>query len=233
MRRVAFVFACSLLSCPALGAEGDLLIVTGDRVNVRSGPALDHVVVKNVSRNQRVVEVGRQGDWVQVKIAGSGAGGWIQGSLVAPAEGEAAEEVTTPPLPAAGPMTGAGGLGDVAAGPEPLEAAVAPRETGALAPGTGEIKAVDMQRFQDSVDYLNSRSQSLGGVDLFGAVQPLANGTVQVGATDAWAGIPPAAQRSYANVLLERWAAATGRAGQVKVQIVDESGQLLMEESKP
>ena len=91
---------------------------------------------------------------------------------------------------------------------------------------------MDLQRFRDSVAYLNSRSQSLAGVDLFSAVEPLGGGAVQVGATDAWATIPPAAQRSYASALLERWAAATGRGDQVRVQIVDESGRVLMEESK-
>ena len=64
--------------------------------------------------------------------------------------------------------------------------------TEALAPGAaGEIKAVDLQRFRDSVAYLNSRSESLAGVDLFSAVEPLGGGTVQVGATDAWASIRP------------------------------------------
>ena len=117
--------------------------------------------------------------------------------------------------------------------PESLQTAAAPpRDTEALAAGAGEIRAVDLQRFRDSVAYLNSRSQSLAGVDLFSAVEPLGGGAVQVGATDAWATIPPAAQRSYASALLERWAAATGRGDQVRVQIVDESGRVLMEESK-
>jgi hypothetical protein len=142
------------------------------------------------------------------------------------------------PLPAEGPTAGAPSedLGDAgAAAAESLESpAVPPRETAAHAPGAApEIQGVDLQRFRDSVDYLNSRSQATEGVDLFGAVQPLGDGTVQVAATDAWASVPPAAQRSYANVLLERWTAATGRSGQVKVQIVDEGGQLVMEESKP
>jgi hypothetical protein len=45
--------------------------------------------------------------------------------------------------------------------------------------------------------------------------------------------MPPAGQRSYANTLLDRWAAATGSSEPVKVQIVDDSGQVIMEESKP
>jgi uncharacterized protein YraI len=254
MRRVALAIACSLLSCAALGATGDVLTVLGDRVNVRSGPSTDSGVVMQVSRNQRLVEIGRQGDWVHVEITGAGGPtGWIHESLVAaphretlapPSERESSgDQASMPPVAAAEPTAHASApaqpsedLGDASvASPESLETAAAPpRATEALAPGApADIKAVDLQRFRDSVAYLNSRSESLAGIDLFSAVEPLGGGTVRVGATDAWASIPPAAQRSYANALLERWAAATGRADQVKLQIVDESGRVLMEEGKP
>ena len=37
-----------------------------------------------VSRNQRVVEIDRQGDWVHVEITGAGGAiGWIHDSLLA------------------------------------------------------------------------------------------------------------------------------------------------------
>jgi hypothetical protein len=254
MRRVALALACSLLSGAALGASGDVLTVLGDRVNVRSGPGTNSGVVMQVSRNQRVVEIGRQGDWVHVEITGAGgATGWIHDSLVASPHREtlappaapdsAADQSAMAPGAAAGPAGDAPAsvqpsddLGDASvAAPEPLETPAAPPpEIAVLAPGAAtDIRAVDLQRFRDSVAYLNSRSESLAGVDLFSAVEPLGGGTVQVGATDAWASIPPAAQRSYATALLERWAAATGRADQVRVQIVDEAGQVLMEESRP
>ena len=253
MRRVAFAFVCSLLSGPVLGATGDVLTVLGDQVNVRAGPGTDSGVVMQVSRNQRLVEIGRQGDWVHVEITGAGgATGWVHDSLVATPHRETlvppaapdstADQATMVPGAAAGSAMDAAAtaqpsedLSDASIGtPESLQTAAAPpRGTEAPAAGAGgEIRAVDLQRFRDSVAYLNSRSQSLAGVDLFSAVEPLGGGAVQVGATDAWATIPPAAQRSYASALLERWAAATGRGDQVRVQIVDESGRVLMEESK-
>ena len=84
MRRVAFAFVCSLLSGPVLGATGDVLTVLGDQVNVRAGPGTDSGVVMQVSRNRRLVEIGRQGDWVHVEITGAGgATGWVHDSLVA------------------------------------------------------------------------------------------------------------------------------------------------------
>lgn len=255
MRRMAFAVACTLLlSGPALGAAGDVLTVIGDGVNVRSGPGTEHSIRLQVSRNQRLVEIERQGDWVHAEIAGRGGEeGWIHGSLVAPPEaeplalqpGEAEpaaladapapaqplEDVTAaePQRPAAGAATSQAPLatGAAAREAEPLAAE-------AIAPGAGlDIDPVDLERFRDSVAYLNSRSMSVGGFELFTEVEPLGGGAVQVGASDAWASIPPAGQRSYANTLLDRWAAATGRSDRVKVQIVDDSGQVIMEESKP
>jgi hypothetical protein len=266
MRRMTVAFACTLLlSGQALGAVGDVLTVIGDRVNVRSEPSTDSEVRTQVSRNQRLVEIARQGDWVHAQISGTaGADGWIHGSLIAPPDGEPlvpaaprqglADEATTPPSAAAGPAAAAGEspplrpLGGATAAAEPEGPAGPAAEPGAplgtagveapgmeaTAPGAAaEIDAVDLQRFRDSVAYLNTRSKLVAGADLFTEVAPLAGGVVQVGAADAWATVPPAGQRNYASALLERWAAATGRTDQLTVQIVDQGGQVIMEESKP
>ncbi|MGH6900389.1 MAG: SH3 domain-containing protein [Geminicoccaceae bacterium] len=243
MRQMGLAFAgCLLLGGPALGAPGDVLMVTGNNVNVRTGPGLEHDVSRQVDRDQRVIEIEREGDWVRAEIAG--AAGWIHGSLVtlqapavAPAAPSLAEEPTEAPPPA---DTLGEAAGAAATSPAPLAEAATepapdlPSAPEAIAPAAApEVDAVDLQRFRDSVEYLNSRALAVAGVDLFTEVEPLGGGAVQVGATDAWATIPPGGQRSYASTLLDRWAAATGGAGQVKVQIVDAAGQVLMEESKP
>jgi Bacterial SH3 domain len=254
MRKMAFPLACCLLlSGPAQGAAGDVLTVTGDNVNVRTGPGIDQAVSRQVDRDQRVIEIERAGDWVRAEIEGAtGAEGWIHGSLlalIAPAPPQAAEPPTPPTEDAAAAPQPAGGLAPAQAPADPQPEASGTAATAAAAPGAAtdpaaapesiapaaapEVAAVDLQRFRDSVDYLNSRAVAVAGAGLFTAVEPLGGGTVQVGATAAWATMPPAGQRSYANTLLDRWAAATGRTGQVKVQIVDESGQVIMEESKP
>jgi hypothetical protein len=249
-----------LLSGQALGAVGDALTVIGNRVNVRSEPSAESEVRMQVSRNQRLVEIAREGDWVHAQISGTaGADGWIHGSLVAPPNGEPlapaasrqglADEAPTPaavageapPLRPREDATDAaaaqpeGPAGAAAQAGAPLgTAGVEAPETEAIAPGAAaEIDAIDLRRFRDSVAYLNTRSKLVAGVDLFTEVEPLGGGVVQVGATDAWATVPPAGQRNYANALLERWAAATGRADQLTVQIVDQGGQVIMEESQP
>jgi hypothetical protein len=185
-----------------------------------------------LSEDQRLVELERQGDWVHVEIADAGgADGWIHASLVAPRGEPVVPETTAAAAPGTGeaaPPQEIGDLTDAAAvEPGPLAA-----ET--MTPGAGaEVDAVDMQRFRDSVAYLNSRSTLLAGSELFTEVEPVGAGAVQVGASDGWASMPPAGQRSYASALLDRWAAATGRSDRVKVQIVDDGGQVIMEESRP
>jgi hypothetical protein len=109
-------------------------------------------------------------------------------------------------------------------------------EQAAIAPATGPAETTDppeLARFRDSVDYLNSRSKSADGGDLFERVEEVGDGVVRVGATKAWASIPPASQQSYANALVDRWAAARGYSGPAIVQIMDPDGKLLLESKKP
>jgi hypothetical protein len=230
MRYRAFAVAGTLLlSGPALGAAGDVLTVIGDNVNVRSGPGTGHAVTRQVSQDQRLVELGRQGDWVHAEIADAdGADGWIHASLVAPSGEPAAPEVTAGPAPGTDQAERAQELGNLADAAAVGSGPLAPQ---AIAPGA-PADVVDMQRFRDSVAYLNSRSMLVGGSELFTQVEALGGGAVQVGASAAWASIPPAGQRSYASALLDRWAAATG-SEHVKVQIVDDSGRVILEESRP
>ena len=233
MRYRAFAVAGTLLlSGPALGAAGDDLTVIGDNVNVRSGPGTEHAVQRQVFQAQRLVEIKRQGDWVHAEIADAGgAEGWIHASLVAPSGEPAAPEATAGPAPDTGAAERAQELGNLADAAAVGSGPLAPQ---AIAPSAAAVvDAVDMQRFRDSVAYLNSRSMLVGGSELFTEVEPLGGGAVQVGASDAWASLPPAGQRSYASALLDRWSAASGRSEQVKVQIVDDGGRVILEESRP
>jgi hypothetical protein len=270
----------SLAGKAALAAAGDALVVTGDAVNLRFGPSTNTRVRQRVARDQRVMELQREGDWVRVEIVGGdGREGWIHGSLLAPPGGE--------PLAAAPAAAAPGGMrpaerpgaavaaapaepapapaGDQGARPESTEGvATAPGEVAVIAPeaatAAGEAlpavgqpaapttgapatiepaaapphdEAAELARFRASVDYLNSRALSVAGVDLFTDVEPAGNGVVQVAATEAWSSIPPGGQQSYANTLLDRWAAARGAGGPVSVQIVDPNGQVLLESTRP
>ena len=74
---------------------------------------------------------------------------------------------------------------------------------------------------------------SAAGVDLFAEVKPGPGGVMRVVTTQNWSTLPPAGRQSYANTLLDRWAAAKESAGPVVLQIVDPDGEVLMEKSQP
>jgi hypothetical protein len=213
---------------PALAAPGDTLVVTGDDVNVRVGPSSNARVKMRVYQDQQVMELQRQGDWVRAEIGGTGGqDGWIHGSLLAPPDGErvARPPAAPPGSPAEGSM--------VAAPPAEPAGTSEPAAIEPAAAPSGDGDPPDLARFRQSVDYLNSRAVSVAGVGLFTTVETVGDGVVQVAATDAWSTIPPAGQQSYANTLLDRWAAARGHGGPISVQIVDPDGQVLLERTRP
>ncbi|HSA79993.1 MAG TPA: SH3 domain-containing protein [Geminicoccaceae bacterium] len=243
---------------PALADPGDTLVVTGDDVNVRVGPSTAARVKMRVFQTQQVMELQRQGDWVRAEIAGSGGqDGWIHSSLLAspgsPAEGAPAPSgegrvVAAPAAPAAIdeplPTTAApattnappAAVAAVAPDAQPRIPDVATARPAAIEPAaapSGDGDPADLARFRQSVDYLNSRAVTVAGVGLFTTVEAAGEGVVQVAATDAWSAIPPAGQQSYANTLLDRWAAARGHGGPISVQIVDPDGQVLLERTRP
>jgi Bacterial SH3 domain len=242
----ALTLGVPFLCGPAQAEAGDTLVVTGDSVNVRIGPSTNARVKMRVDQHQQVMELQRQGDWVRAEIAGSGGqDGWIHGSLLAPpevvqvarppaapSEQQAVEAAPAPPREPAAAVAAVPAARETQAeapqasrtGPAAIEPAAAP---------SGEGDPADLTRFRQSVDYLNSRAVSVAGVDLFTTVETVGNGVVQVAATEAWSTIPPAGQQSYANTLLDRWAAARGHGGPISVQIVAPDGQVLLERTRP
>ena len=215
-------FALLLLAAAALAATGDALIVTGDGVNVRAGPSADAAIRMRVHRDQQVIELQREGSWVRAEIAGTdGEEGWIHSSLLA-----------RPDKAPDRPETGAPG------GPEARKAAEVPPQNQALplmvepaAGPTGDLG--ELARFRETVSYLNERATALAGADLFAKVEPGPEGAMRVIATETWSSLPPAGRQSYANTLLDRWAATKASAGPVVLQIVDPSGAVVMEKTRP
>ncbi len=111
----------------ALAAAGDMLVVTGDGVNVRFGPSADARVKMRVYHDQQVMELQREGEWVRAEIAGSGGqDGWIHGSLLAAPGGD---EVAAPRAAASQP--------EAAQSPVPPPAA----DRAAAAPATPAVPA--------------------------------------------------------------------------------------------
>jgi hypothetical protein len=174
-----------------------------------------------VHRDQLVVELQREGSWVRAEIAGTGGQeGWIHSSLLAPPAGspEPASESTPAPEPT-----------DAAAAAAPEPPVPLPIEPAAGSAGDlGELA-----RFRETVSYLNERAAALAGAELFAEVRPGPEGAMRVFATETWSGLPPGGRQSYANTLVDRWAAAKESAGPAVLQIVDPSGEVVMEKTRP
>jgi uncharacterized protein YgiM (DUF1202 family) len=233
--RVAASFALLLLAGAALADTGDALLVTGNGVNVRAGPSEDAAVRMRVHRGQQVIELQREGSWVRAEIAGTGGQeGWIHSSLLAEPAEEADQAETAPPAPAEAPRTAAPSPEQAPPSPEQAPASREQNVPLQIEPAAGPDRDVgELARFRETVSYLNERASALAGADLFAEVKPGPEGTMQVVTTDAWSTLPPAGRQSYANTLLDRWAAAKVSAGPATLQIVDPSGEVVMEKTEP
>jgi hypothetical protein len=199
----------------AVASPGDILVVTGDVVNVRSGPGADHSVLMHTYRDDQAVELGRSGDWVQVQIAANGAAGWIHQSLL---------QVLRPARPAAPEPPP--GQSSNSAGADDLPSAIAATPS---VPDGAEALA----RFRTNLGELNARAVAVAGIELFTGAEPVDGSTVQVMVTEAWHLVPAAGQTSYTNALFDRWRTAAGGAGELRLQIVDPSGVVVREKSGP
>jgi SH3 domain-containing protein len=233
--RFAASFALLLLAGAALADTGDALLVTGNGVNVRAGPSADAAIRMRVDRGQQVIELQREGSWVRAEIAGTGGQeGWIHSSLLAEPAEEPDQAETAPPAPADDPRIATPPPEPAPPSPEQPAAAQEQNVPLQIEPAAGPDRDVgELARFRETVSYLNERAMAIGGTDLFAEVKPGPEGAMQVVATDAWSSLPPAGRQSYANTLLDRWAAAKVSAGPAILQIVDPSGEVVMEKTEP
>ena len=201
--------------------------MTGNRVNVRTGPGVDRSVrLQVVAPSRRVVEIGRARQLGERPDRGLRRRRGLDSRLRPPCDAGASGEGPAASQPGAG--RDAVGRGRPRARLLPVPRRRASRQPGSAGGRTdrsgGEVG--DRSGRPATVSRQRRLSEqpraAVAGVDLFTEVEPLGGGAVQVGATDAWSSIPPAGQQSYANTLLDRWAAAIGRAKAVTVRIVSE-----------
>jgi hypothetical protein len=236
----------------ALADQGDILLVTGNNVNVRAGPSTDAGILARVGIDEPATELRRLGAWVEVALPGQDVLGWIHGSLLAaaPPTADAVPEPVREPAPLAvaavdpAPMSpsdpAAASRSAPAAVPGPIAGpAERPATVVAAAPATDAVPDAEVDpntplgQFRSEVEHFNDRAVAAAGVDLFTGVKPLGEGGVQVVTTEAWAIMSVPGQQSYLNALFGRWQAATGGGDDLRLQIIDADGALMMERSGP
>lgn len=83
----------SLLLCTNVwgNTEGT---VTGDRVNVRTGPSLSSTIIDQYNTGQKVTIISKEGDWYKISLANNQTA-YIFGQYVKPADTPVAQQITT------------------------------------------------------------------------------------------------------------------------------------------
>lgn len=77
---------------PTPAATLDWVRVTGTRVNLRAAPAIDGQWLASFEQGTRLVRLGQQGSWVEVRDPETGTSGWMSANYLeatAPVEGVA------------------------------------------------------------------------------------------------------------------------------------------------
>jgi hypothetical protein len=87
--------------------------------------------------------------------------------------------------------------------------------------------------FRANVQSLNQLERSAVGVELFSGIESVKGGEVSVGTTSGWDDLPDVGKQSYLDYLLEAWVAARAGARPAVVRIVDASGRVLVQKSRP
>lgn len=81
---LVFLLMTPLSFSLALAEPGDRWSIAGDNVNLRRGPGAGHEIKRQLSREQRVIERGREAEWRHVEVPGEeGLLGWVHRSLLA------------------------------------------------------------------------------------------------------------------------------------------------------
>jgi hypothetical protein len=88
-----------------------------------------------------------------------------------------------------------------------------------------------IELFNANLQLLNELELSAGGSDLFSGVESAKGSEVRVGTTAAWDKLPSVGQEAYIKTLLNYWVSARGGKGPAVVQLVNSSGQVLVEKS--
>jgi SH3-like domain-containing protein len=78
---VSIVFQTITVEC--IADTGDVLIITGEIVNVRSAPSTESEIIIKLSKDRKVIEIQRKNDWIEIHTNRKDiSSGWIHKSLI-------------------------------------------------------------------------------------------------------------------------------------------------------
>lgn len=215
-----------LLATAAMAAPGDTFLVTGDVVNVRTGPGSNYRIRVQIRRGDAAVELAREGEWVEVELPGQGETGWIHDSLLTAGPGPAPTEAPAEPAAteAAPPAAPAESEAAPPAPPAATEAAppAAPAPTAAEAPATALPQEAETAPAVTAEPQASDASPAApeaatattpavdapsGPIAEFGdSVSVLNQRAVAVAGVDLFVGVEPADDATVRVMVTEAWA---------------------------
>jgi hypothetical protein len=74
--------ALALVAGAAQAEPGDILRVTAERANLRSGPSDADTIRSQVQQGDELIEIRRDGNWLGVRVMRTGEEGWVFADLV-------------------------------------------------------------------------------------------------------------------------------------------------------
>src|SRR5262249_26078014 len=74
--------ALALVAGAAQAEPGDILNVTAERANLRSGPSDADTIRSQVRQGDELIEIRRDGNWIGVRVLRTGEEGWVFADLV-------------------------------------------------------------------------------------------------------------------------------------------------------
>jgi len=74
--------ALALVAGAAQAEPGDILRVTAERANLRSGPSDADTIRSQVAQGDQLIEIRRDGNWLGVRVLRTGEEGWVFADLV-------------------------------------------------------------------------------------------------------------------------------------------------------
>ncbi|GMB07509.1 N-acetylmuramoyl-L-alanine amidase [Thermolongibacillus altinsuensis] len=72
---------CFSIVAPSVAAERSIVIVTVERLNVRSGPALTFPIQTKITKGERYVVLDKKGKWFQIQLSNNQSG-WVSADYV-------------------------------------------------------------------------------------------------------------------------------------------------------
>lgn len=223
------LLSIAIAAGPVSAAEGDLWAVERQNVNVRSGPSTSTGILMTINPGETIVEIASKGEWYFVEFPDHNQRGWVFGPLLTTPSAVQPTTATSAAATPAPQASASASIEEPATAARSVEPPAQPEALTQTAAVSVDEEPAAVKGFRDTVAELNDRAVSVAGINLFSDVRSTGGGGVQVLATETWASVPEAGQTSYMNALFDRWQSVANGLGPLSLQIVDPSGQVMME----